>query len=152
MGNLEKRKRNAKILIALSICIILSGTLFLVFDTRYMGVGWVPDRGGLWYVSETYSSNSNVSYTVIFHEVHFTFLYWTYPWPLQDADYTAYFLIEFADNSSTTLSISTGSYWFTAYPSMRPLSSITTIDTFPIAGLLYAGNLEPNWRFIVSLF
>ena len=152
--NLERRKRNAKILIAFSICIIVSMTLFLVVDIHYIGVGWVQDHGGLWYVSERCTPNNNVSYIVTFHSVNFTFMYWTYPGQIQDADYTVYFLIEFADNSSTVLSILTGSSLFATQLSTRPLVSKTTIDTSPIAGVLYHGYLDNpcSWRFIVSLF
>ena len=152
--NLQRRKRNAKILVAFSICIMISVTLLLVFDIHYMGVGWVSDNGGLWYISERYTPNDNVSYTVTFHSINYTFMYWTYPGEIQDADYTVYFSIEFADNSSTVLGILTGSSLFTTQPSTRPLVSKTTIGTSPIVGVLYHGYLDNpcSWRFIVSLF
>lgn len=151
---MERRKRTAKIVIALSICIIVSMALFLVIDTRYLGIGCIPDRGGLWYISERYAPTNNVSYSVVFHNVNFTFRYWTYPGQIMDASYTAYFLIKFADNSSSVLSIAIGSYWSTAYPGLIPLVSSTTIGTSPIAGILWHGYLDRplGWRFIVSAF
>jgi hypothetical protein len=150
---LERRKRTSKILIALSICITISMTLFLVVDTRYLGIGCVPYYGGLWYISERYAPTNNVSYSVVFHNVNFTFMYWTYPGQITDVDYTAYFLIRFADNSSALLNIILGGYWSTYYPG-TPLVSKTTIGTSPIAGLLWHGYLDRplSWRFIVSVF
>jgi hypothetical protein len=143
-------------MIALSLIILVTITLFVIIDSRFLGIGWASNSVGLCYVSEVYTPNDNISYAVSFHEVNFTFMYWTYPRSgLTEQEYTAYFLIEFSDNSSEVISIRTGGYWYAAFPgNTRPIRAETTIDTSPIAGVLYHGYLDcpVGWRFIVRLF
>lgn len=122
-------------------------------DTRYGGQGYVEETGGLSYVSEKYDSNGNSTYSVTFHDVEFTFKYWYYPYGVQDYHYTAYFLIEFQDNTSEIISLATGSYWTTSGIVKRPLFAVTTNHTSPIAGVLSGDYLDNPvcWRFVVSI-
>ncbi len=138
-------------MIVLSVTIIISMTWFIISDTRYLGIGWAGN--GLSYISDIYTPNNNVSYEVSFHGVNFTFMHWTYPYPAVDETYTAYFLIEFADNSSQVLSFFTGSWWLTSGNMILPLTAKATIGTSPIAGVLYHGYLDRpvGWRFFVSM-
>lgn len=148
---LERRQRNAIVMIVLSLTAI--ATLHLIVDSRYLGIALVSGSVGLVYVSDFYTPNDNVTYTVSFHGVNFTFMYWIDPLPLVDIDFTVYFLIAFADNSTEEVNIGTGGYWYAIGGATRPINAKTTVDTSPIAGVLYNGYLDSpvGWRFIVSL-
>ncbi len=152
---MDRRRRNGFIMIVLSVTIIISMTWFIISDTRYFGIGWAGN--GLSYISDIYTPNNNVSYEVSFHGVNFTFMHWIYPSyggaPPTDQSYTAYFLIQFADNSSQVLSILTGSWWVTSGTVSLPLSAEATVGTSPIAGILFHGYLDRpvGWRFFVSM-
>jgi hypothetical protein len=140
-------------MIIFSVIIIISATWYITADTRYLGIGWAGN--GLSYISDIYTPNNNVSYEVSFHGVNFTFMHWIYPRDAPtDGPYTAYFLIEFADNTSQVLSILTGSWWSTYGSLTLPLTAEATVGTSPIAGILYHGYLDRpvGWRFFVSIF
>ena len=68
------------------------------------------------FVSQRYGANANITYSTVFFSVNFTFLYWTYPPPLEgpngtiitvvDAAYKAYFTVTFGDGTNLTGSLS----------------------------------------------
>ncbi len=150
-------KRRRVILIASIIIILLTSTFGLIWYTisnpRYWNQGWVEETGGLSYVSEIYGPESNASYTINFHNVNFTFMYWTYPYGWLDVAYTAYFLIEFLDNTSEIVTFLTGSWWLTSGSLKRPLFAVAAEHTDPIAGVLAGGYLDSpvGWQFVVSM-
>jgi len=142
-------------MIVFSLAVISGLILYVVADSRYFGVALVGGEAGLVYASDFYTPNNNVSYEVSFHEVNFTFMYWIYPRDAPtDGPYTAYFLIEFKDNTSEVISILTGSYWTVHGGLSYPLTTRCTIGTSPIAGVLYHGYMDSpvGWRFIVGIF
>ncbi|MFW9769358.1 MAG: hypothetical protein ACFFF9_17025 [Candidatus Thorarchaeota archaeon] len=163
-----KRRR---LIVVASIVIILISSLVgfvgfnsFIMDTRYGGQGYVEETGGLSYVSEIYYPENNASYTVNFHDVNFTFLYWTYPsgnnYTVYDAPYTAYFLITFhVDTQSNldvvfeVLTLSTGSWWTVSGYLKRPLTAVTTEHDNPKAGVLYGSYLDNpvGWQFVLSM-
>jgi hypothetical protein len=112
----------------------------------------VEDAGGFCYVSESYAPNSNTSYSIIFREVNFTFLYWLYPWDYVDADYIASFVIEFQGNIES-ISFQTGGYWRVTGSVQRSEFTVTATFNFLTAGILAGGYLDNpvSWRFIVSM-
>jgi len=141
-------------MITLSVVLIISMTLFIVVDTRFIGLGWVGDAGGLYYISDIYTPNNNVSYEVFFHGVNFTFMHWIDdPFDPEGEPLTAYFLIEFPDNMSEVINILTGSWDLTHGRYTLPLTAETTINRSPIAGVLYHGYMDSpvGWKFIVSV-
>ncbi|MFW9814210.1 MAG: hypothetical protein ACFFF9_17235 [Candidatus Thorarchaeota archaeon] len=144
-----KRKRQIAIGILLTTIIIIGLIAFVTMDPRFLGIGMITEIGGLSHVSETYYPNDNVSYSVLFQEVNFTFLYWTYPYPLADAAYTAYFLVQFSDSTIEEINLNTGSYWA---ENTWPLDIKTTVHTSPKAGILYSGylNKPTGWQFVVG--
>ena len=119
-------------------------------DPRYLGVGMITETGGMSYVSDIYTPNDNVSYSVMFQDVNFTFLYWTYLSYLTDDYYTAYFRIHFSDNNTEVLNLRTGAYGDT-YRNL-PLLVVITVHSSPMAGILYSGylNSPTGWQFVVS--
>lgn len=142
-------------MIVFSLAVITGMTLYVVADSKYLGVALVGGNAGLVYVSDFYTPNNNVSYEVFFHDVNFTFMYWIYPRDAPtDGPYTAYFSIEFKDNSSEVINIKTGSWWLTSGWETQPLTTQCTVGTSPIAGVLYHGYMDSpvGWRFIVSIF
>ncbi|MHA1965103.1 MAG: hypothetical protein ACXACG_15180 [Candidatus Thorarchaeota archaeon] len=152
---MERRKRNAYFMIAFSLALIAGLTLYVVADSRFFGIALVGGGAGLVHASDFYTPNNNVSYEVSFHDVNFTFMYWIYPRDAPtDGPYTAYFLIEFKDNSSEVINIQTGSWWLVHGSMTLPLTAKYTVDTSPIAGVLYHGYMDSpvGWRFIVSVF
>ena len=138
------------ILMLLSIAIITST---LLLHPLYFGVGLVEDNGGFCFVTEPYGPNDNVSYTVEFHDVEFEFLYWYYPPEVYDAAYSVFFNITFLDGTIETLTIATGSWWFTSGGLKRPLFGVTTLHTSPTAGILVGDYLDSpvRWQFTVSI-
>ncbi|MGY5864891.1 MAG: hypothetical protein RTV41_09825 [Candidatus Thorarchaeota archaeon] len=156
-----KRRRLA--LIASLIIILLTSLIgfsiysSFVLDPRNGEQGWVEETGGLSYVSEIYGPEGNTSYTVRLQDVNFTFLYWTYPsgdnYTVMDAAYTAYFLIEFLEDTNEVITLATGSWWTTSGSLIRPLSVVTTEHENPEAGVLYGAYLDNpvGWQFVVSI-
>jgi hypothetical protein len=152
---MDRRRRNIVIAIGFSLTIMISMTLFLIVDSRFLDVGWIDDAGALANISDIYTSNDNISYSVSFHGVNFTFMHWNYPKSNPpDQLYTAYFLIEFVDNSSQVLYILTGSFWLASGSISLPLTAEATVGTSPIAGVLYHGYMDRpvGWRFFVGMF
>ncbi|MFQ5832346.1 MAG: hypothetical protein ACE5H4_06575 [Candidatus Thorarchaeota archaeon] len=118
----------------------------------YLGIGFVADTGGFCFVSTPYGPNDNVTYTVDFHEVKFKFLYWYTPPHAFDIGYTVYFNIRFEDGTTETLTVATGSWWYTHGGLKRPLSGTATEHTSPTEGILVGDYLDspPRWQFTVS--
>ncbi len=150
-------KRRRVILIASIIIILLTSTFSFVWyaisNPRYSNQGWIEETGGLSYVSDIYGPKGNASYTINFHNVNFTFMYWTYPYGVMDAAYTAYFLIEFLDDTNEILTLYTGSWWTTSGWLKRPVSVVTTEHDNPKAGVLFGDYLDNpvGWQFVVSI-
>lgn len=142
-------------MIAFSLALLSGSILYVIADSRFLGVALVGGKAGLVYVSDFYTPNNNVTYAVTFHNVNFTFLYWLYPEYLpNDSPYTACFLIEFADNSSEVISIKTGDWFSTHWNIHNPLVSVQTEHSSPTAGVLYHGYMDRplGWKFLVSIF
>jgi len=103
-------KRRGVVLLILLVILI-----FGIVDSRFLWTGWSPDTGGMCFVSQRYGANANSTYSTVFYSVNFTFLYWTYPPPLEgpngtsifvvDAPYHAFFLVTFGDGSKENLSL-----------------------------------------------
>ena len=100
--------------------ILISILIFGIIDSRFLWTGWSPDTGGLCFISSRYSGDANTTFSTMFFGVNFTFLYWTYPPPVEglngttivvvDAPYTAFFTISFGDGTSENLSLSIDGY------------------------------------------
>lgn len=159
---MKMKRRIAILLVSIPIILVTSLTGFagyssFILDPRYGNQGWVEETGGLSYVSDIYEAGNNASYTVSFQDVKFTFLYWTYPsgdnYTVVDASYTAYFLIEFLDDTSEVVSLETGSWWTTSGYLKRQLTAVTTEHDNPKAGVLYGGYLDNpvGWQFVVIM-
>ncbi|MCK5266334.1 MAG: hypothetical protein KAR03_12065 [Candidatus Thorarchaeota archaeon] len=154
MGSFMRRfrlKRRYPITVLLLSAVVIVSVL--VIHPQYLGIGFVADTGGFCFVSEPYGPNDNVSYTVNFHNVEFKFLLWYYPPGVSDYHYTVYFNITFEDGTTETLTIATGSWWYTGGGLNRPLSGVTTTHTSPTAGVLKGDYLDnpPRWQFTVSI-
>jgi len=151
------KRRCMTLIFAVISILVISLIGFLAYraylDPRYWGVGYIEETGGMCYVSEIYDAGDNTSYVVYFHNVTFTFMYWTYPQGAYDADYTAYCLIEFPDNTSEIITFYTGSDWRTSGLLRDPLTAAIADHTSPLAGVLYHGYLDYpcGWQFFVSI-
>lgn len=153
-GRITKRKG-----IVILVLLMLLG--FGLIDSRFLWTGWVPDTGGLCLVSPIYSANSNSTYSVMFAGVNFTFLYWTYPPPIEgsngtflvtvDAPHHAYFLVTFDDGTEENLSLSVGGY--IAVMLFQVPHGAKTNHSFPSAGVVTAdtSDLWRRWQYTVNL-
>ena len=154
-GRITKRKG----IIVLAIMIILS---LGMADSRFLWTGWVPDTGGLCFVSQSYTADANSSFSVIFVGVNFTFLYWTYPPPIEgpngtsifitDQPHTAYFLVIFDDDVEEILSLNVGGY--TVMMPIQVPRGDKTNHSLPSAGVITADTwgLWRNWQYTVNLY
>ncbi len=145
-----KRKQIIASCIAISTILAVSLVAYVILSPRHLGIGLITETGGWSHISDFYSPNNNISYSVMFQEVNFTFLYWIYPDPLiTDLDYRAYFSIQFSDDTTEALQFNTGSYWAT---NSWPLYVETTQHASPKAGILHGGylNKPTGWQFVVS--
>ncbi len=143
------------------IFLLIVGSIGIV-DSRFLGIGLIPDSGGMCFVSQTYNANANESYSIDFVGVTFTFLYWTYPPPTEgpngtsiyvtDLPHTAYFLISFEDGVEETLSLNVGGY-VGILPFQIPFGPKTN-HTSPSAGVVTADTQElwGKWKFTVTIF
>lgn len=144
-GRITKRKG----IVVLAILILLGVG---IADSRFLWTGLVPDTGGLCFVSQGYSTNSNSTYSVMFAGVNFTFLYWTYPPNITDVPHKAYFLITFGDGTEENLSLYVGGY-IAIMPFQVP-RGVKTNHSLPSAGVVTADTVEQwgNWQYTVNLF
>ena len=149
-----KRKQIIAICIAISTILAVSSVAYVILSPRHLGIGLITETGGWSHISDFYYPNDNVSYSVVFQGVNFTFLYWTYPlldvtYTLSDAQYTAYFHIQFSDNTTEEIHFYAGDYFAT---NTWPLFITTTTHTSPKAGILHGGylNKPTGWQFVVS--
>ena len=154
-GRITKRK-------GIVILVLLTILGFGIADSRFLLTGWIPDTGGLCFVSQGYSANSNSTYSVMFAGVNFSFLYWTYPPPTEgpngtsiyitDQPHTAYFLVTFDDGIEEILSMNVGRY--TAMMPFQIPHGDKTNHTFPSAGVITEDTwgLWRNWQYTVNLY
>jgi hypothetical protein len=149
--------RRGLILLIPLVIIVLAG--FAVIDYNYLGIGLV-DEYGLCYISEIEDTNGNVSYTVDFHDVSFTFLHYNLPiyydengtaYILVDAPNTAHFVLMYSDDEVEYLSLSVGGY-VPVRPS-SPLRPILGNHTSPRAGVAtaFTPELHFKWVLLVSV-
>ena len=122
---------------------------------------YIPAFGGYFYISEIQNDNENVSYSIIFHDVNFTFLYWHWPYSVLD-NVTNYFAevpldvfvqVTFSDNTSEILHLvvdSPGSCLIGESPELR---GVTTSHSQPRAGVANAETweLQSRWVYTVSV-
>ena len=112
-------------------------------------------------MSQRHHANANVTFSTMFLGVNFTFLFWTYPSPVEgpngttiivvDAPYTAYFIVAFEDGITENLSLYVG-----GYPMMMPFDTprgVKTVHSFPSAGIVrsHAWGLWGGWQYTVAL-
>jgi len=97
----------------------------------------------------------------MFFSVNFTFLYWTYPPPLEgpngttivvvDAPYTAFFRVAFGDGIEESLNLYVG-----GYPVLRPFQiphGVKAAHSWPSAGIVTGESwgLWGGWQYTVAL-
>jgi hypothetical protein len=112
-------------------------------------------------MSQRYHANANLTYSTLFLGINFTFLYWTYPSPVEvpnattsvvfDPPYTAYFTIDFKDGTKENLS-----FYVSEYPMMMPFDvphGVKTVHSSPRAGIVisYSWGLWDGWQYTVAL-
>lgn len=116
----------------------------------YFGVG-VIDECGFSFISGVYDSNSNSTYSSVFHGVNFTFLYTTYPYQVSDLPFIAHFQILLPDDVVENLTLDVGGY-VAVYP-MAPLRVVASLHAGPRAGVATANShqLVGKWVFLVSV-
>jgi hypothetical protein len=144
-GRVTKRKG-----IVVLVVLILLG--FGIIDSRFLWIGWIPDTGGMCFVSPIYDANSNSTYSAMFAGVNFTFLYWTYPPNITDIPYKAYFVVTFDDGTKENLSLYVSGY--TAVMPFQVPHGAKTNHSFPSAGVVTAdtSDLWSRWQYTVNMF
>ncbi len=112
-------------------------------------------------MSQRQHANANVTYSTMFLGVNFTFLYWTYPPPVEgpngttvvvmDAPHTAYFTLAFEDGITETLNLYVGGY----VPMMLfdTPHGVKTVHSNPSAGIVtsLSWGLWGGWQYAVAL-
>jgi hypothetical protein len=151
--------RKVKILSVVVVVLIIFGTSFLLIippDAEYL-----LNFGGYYYVSDIQGPNSNISYSIIFHEVNFTFLYWYWPKFVVMNNITAFVaeqtvhvhvLIRFSDGSSELLIAYVDSPGSCLIGIDSTLHGVTSNHSNPQAGIASAETeeLHSNWVYVVS--
>jgi len=129
-------------------------------DSRFLWTGWSPDTGGMCFISQRHHSNGNQTYSTIFLGVNFTFLYWTYPPPVEfngttfvvvDHPYTAYFIVTFEDGIKENLQLDVA-----GYPLLLPFDTphgAKTVHSRPTAGIVRSNSwgLIGGWQYTVAM-
>ncbi len=144
-------------IILLILVVVLSVGLV---DSRFLLTGWSPDTGGMCFMSQRHHANANVTYSTMFLGVNFTFLYWTYPPPVEnngttvvvvDAPHTAYFTVSFEDGTTENLRLYAG-----GYPMEMPFDTphgVKSVHSNPSAGIVtsHAWGLWGGWQYTVAI-
>jgi hypothetical protein len=153
---LKLTKRRGVIVIFLLVILTIG-----ILDSRFLWTGWSPDTGGLCLASQRYGGNANMTYSIMFFGVNFTFLYWTYPSPLEgpngttivvmDAPYRAFFKVTFTDGTSENLSLYVGGY-VGIVPFQFP-HGVRTAHSRPSAGVVTGEvwELWGGWQYTVAM-
>ncbi len=130
--------------------LVVSVASFLVVDPMYLGVG-VVDQCGFCVVSGVHDSNSNTTYSHVFHGVNFTFLYTTYPYQATDLPFIAHFQVLFPDDAVENLTLDVGGY--VVIDPMAPLRVTASQHVDPRAAVSTANSLAlvGKWIFLVSI-
>jgi hypothetical protein len=125
------------------------------------GSEYLPAFSGNFFLSDVQAGNGNVSYSIVFKDVNFTFLYWY--WPLFDIidnvtlygseqTVSVFVQVTFADNASQVLQLDIDSPGSCLIGVDSTLRGITTDHAHPCAGMATAETweLHSNWIYIVS--
>jgi hypothetical protein len=123
---------------------------------------FLSNFGGYYYVSDIQNHPSNSSYSVIFHEVNFTFLYWYWPMCSVENNVTicvgeqpvsVYVEVTFPDNFSELLILVVDSPGSCLIGISSVLHGTLSTHSNPKVGLATAETeeLHDSWVYIVSL-
>ncbi len=116
--------------------------LGLFFLPELIDRGTLPDSDEIWYTSGPYELWQNESYSVLFREVNFTFLYYERK-PI-DSPSPAYFAIIFADGTIERLSIS--------IPGLVLFDDVVRSNhTAPQAALYTHGSSDVLWKWYCAV-
>ncbi|MGY5875687.1 MAG: hypothetical protein RTU30_08070 [Candidatus Thorarchaeota archaeon] len=97
-------RRNSILII--TIFIVVGGILVA---PRLLGIGSVPEDDGIWFTTGLYQHGTNETYSVLFHGVNFTFLYYIY-YGYLDSPFPVLFEVEFSDRAVEVLSLYIGGW------------------------------------------
>jgi len=150
-----------QIIAIITIAIITAGCIIGLGLAENEG-DFLVNFGGYFYVSDIQDHHSNSSYSIIFHEVNFTFLYWYWPEHsvynnvtafLAEQTVSVYVNVTFTDLLSEILVIqinSPGSCYFAGGSILRGMSSN---HWNPKAGIATAQSEElyDSWVYVVSM-
>lgn len=156
---MSSRMRRISLAVIVTAIIVIVG--FSIIDYRFLGVGYVEEFNGLCFISDIQHTNGNVSYSVIFHGVNFTFLFYApsvpnyidpngTTWTVADAPDIAYFLLTYSDGEIEHLAIYLGGY--PLIDPFAPLRPVLGNHTSPRAGVAnsYDVQLIRRWVLVVS--
>ncbi|MFX0044792.1 MAG: hypothetical protein ACFE8Z_03000 [Candidatus Hermodarchaeota archaeon] len=141
------KKRVAAVVVSILVVSVIG---FLVVDPMYFGIGVVGECG-FCFISGVNDSNSNTSYSLVFHGVNFTFLYTTYPYQATDLPFIAHFRISFPDDVIENITLDVGGY--VVVDLTAPLRVAASLHLNPRAAVATANSfrLVGKWIFLVSL-
>ena len=100
-----RRKRFALAIVSISLVVSLISLPF------FMSIVTIPETEGTWFRSGPYRWNGNISYSVMFHGVNFTFLYYIHEGVL-DRPCSTHFEVTFVDSIREHLDIGIGGWCF----------------------------------------
>lgn len=147
---------NRKIALVIVAIVAIATSIHAIVDYRILGIGYVDELGGLCYISDIQDTNDNESYTVLFNEVSFTFLYYTLPiyydengtgYVLPDAPDTAHFRLTYPDETVDYLNLSIGGYAPIRFGS--PLRPVLGFHDYITAGVATAFTPQMHYRWVL---
>ena len=153
--------QRTKILAIVVLIVTGIATISLVYLQAPPDSEYVPGYG-FCYISDTQGANSNSSYSVGFHGVNFTFLYWY--WPMYgvmnnvtvfvaEQRVQVYVLIEFSDDYSETVQFevdSPSSCLIGPDPALQVYSA-SHASLFAAVATANTEELQSNWVYLVGV-
>ncbi len=148
-----------KILVLVVSLLVVVGFVYILAPVQPASTGYLTNIGGIYHVSEIQAAPNNESFSVVFHNVNFTFLYWCWSIPSINgspipAEQTVYVFVQltFSDDSVETIEIGIHCSSFCVVGSNPYLRGNVSTHSQPRAGVAsaYTEELVGKWVYIVS--
>ncbi len=146
--------------IIIAVACIIGFVVVNLIPTEFEGE-YLSEFDGYYYVSDIQVNQGNLSYSVIFHEVNFTFLYWYWPmsWVenntiilVSPQEVSVYVQVTFPDGTIENLTIVVDSQGSSLIGISSTLHGVLSTHSDPHVGIATAETweLHCNWVYIVS--
>ncbi len=148
-----------KIAVVIVVLVIAGSISFYTLDAN--DIEFIPGLG-LCYISDIQGANDNSSYSVEFHGINFTFLYWYWPfygaienvtWYLAEQRVQVFVLVESSDGFSEVIQLEIDSPGCCIFDPNSILQGFPSSHQSRIFGIATANSeeLHSNWVYFVSV-